>query len=102
MGGGINFRETSLAALRRELQEELSIQLNNEKLLSVIENIFEFNGEPRHEITFLYSGDIADETLPETRIKILDKENEYGEWVAIQDIKDGKAIVYPLETVNYI
>jgi ADP-ribose pyrophosphatase YjhB (NUDIX family) len=55
-GGGIEFQEHSLDAARRELREEFDLELQSEDLtlLGVIENIFDFGGEPHHEICFIY------------------------------------------------
>lgn len=40
IGGGVDFGENSLEALKREIKEELDAELVNCKLLSVLENIF--------------------------------------------------------------
>ncbi len=103
IGGGIEFGEKSNEALHRELHEELNVNLKNEKFLAVIENIFEHNGKRGQEITFLYKGDIEEkEAYKEERLKILDKENEFAEWISIRDIKNGKITVFPKETLKYI
>ncbi len=103
LGGGVEFGEKALEALQREFKEELGATLKNEKLLSVIENIFEFNGEAGHEITFLYSAEIVEKEFFESdKFKILDSEKEkYAEWVNIEEIKNG-LIVYPKETISYL
>src|SRR3989338_2204793 len=63
LGGGIEFGETSITALKRELKEEIGATLKNEKFLTVIENIFEYNNEKFHEIVFLFKGEIVEEQL---------------------------------------
>ena len=45
-GGGIEFRETSDAAARRELQEELDVSVGDLTLIGVREEIFTLRGEP--------------------------------------------------------
>ena len=55
IGGGIEFGETAEAALRREFREELDCELDRVELLGVIENIFEYEGLPGHEIAHVFS-----------------------------------------------
>jgi len=62
LGGGIDFNETSLHAIKREIKEELGLELKNYQLLNISENIFTFNGEPGHEICFIYKADFKDES----------------------------------------
>lgn len=103
MGGGIEFGETSSETIKREIKEELGASLKNEKLLGTIENIFEFNFKKMHEITFLYEGDILEESFyGEEMIKVIDKENSFAEWVPIEGIKNGEIILYPEETIKYL
>ena len=60
LGGGVEFGETSHAALEREFQEEIQADLTNIKYLGCIENLFTFSGRQGHEIIQLYQCDFAD------------------------------------------
>lgn len=103
MGGGIEFGELSSGTIKREIREELNATVINEKFLCPIENIFEFNSKKGHEITFLYEGDIEEKSFyDEKRIKVIDKEDSFAEWVPIENIKNGETILYPQETVKYL
>lgn len=59
-GGGIEFGEYAVDALRREMREELDAELADVELLGVIENVFTHKGGPRHEIAFIYLARFAD------------------------------------------
>ena len=103
LGGGIDFGETSLEAIKREIKEELGATLKNEELLKVIENIFVYNGKNGHEIIFLYKGDILEQDFYiKEKMAILDKEGMYAEWVSISDIKNHKVRVFPEELIEFI
>ena len=54
VGGCIEFGEKSEEALIREFKEELELEIDEIKLLSVFESLFMFNGKKLHEIVFLF------------------------------------------------
>jgi ADP-ribose pyrophosphatase YjhB (NUDIX family) len=103
LGGGIELGETSVGALRREMKEEIGAEIEHEKLLQVIENIFTLDGKPMHEITFLYDAVLVDHHLFDIeQVEILDKKDKYAEWIDIEEIKSGKITLYPTETVSFL
>ncbi len=61
LGGGVEPGETSAAAVKREILEEVGLELTALRLLDVLENVFVLEGEPRHEIVFVYEGRFHDE-----------------------------------------
>lgn len=85
LGGGVDFGENSLEALKREFKEELNAEIINCKLVKVLENIFTFNGNQGHEICFVYEADFADQTNYQRQdFKILDsKDGHTAEWVEL-------------------
>ena len=87
-GGGVEFGETSLEALKREMKEEFNAELINIKLKKVTENIFTFNEFHGHEICFIYEADFADSSLYEqSEFKILDKNNGTAFWADPKEIR---------------
>jgi ADP-ribose pyrophosphatase YjhB (NUDIX family) len=54
-GGRANLLETTEAALKREMQEELATPIHVGRLLWIVENFFqEHYAEPHHELGFYY------------------------------------------------
>jgi ADP-ribose pyrophosphatase YjhB (NUDIX family) len=53
-GGRVEWGESIVDALRREMQEELYVEVTVERLGWIIENFFTFEGEAYHEIGFYY------------------------------------------------
>ena len=60
LGGGVEPGERTVDAVVREIAEELGATLLDPELLGVVENIFEFEGEPGHEVVFVYAGRLAE------------------------------------------
>jgi len=63
LGGGVEDGETSAQAIVREIREELRQEVTDLRLLGVLENIFELEGRPGHEVVFVYDGKFADQSL---------------------------------------
>ena len=57
LGGGIEFQEPAEQAARREIREELGVELGDIKLLGVLENIFDYVGRPHHELCFVFQAE---------------------------------------------
>jgi len=55
-GGGVEFGETTVQALRREMREELGAEIADLSLLFVSEEIFKVQKRAYHEIIFIYDG----------------------------------------------
>lgn len=105
LGGGIDYGEKAIDALRREFKEELNVELTNCKLLNVKENIFTYNGQPYHEICFIYEAEFADPSLYEQEeFKILDcvDEDDDGKviWLDMADSKDKN--IFPDGVADFI
>lgn len=65
IGGGIEFGETSLETVQREVQEELGTPFQPESFLGWVENLYTFNGHPGHEMMALWEGTLADKKFYE-------------------------------------
>ncbi len=63
LGGGIEYGESSKAAVAREIREELGVEIENVQLLDVLENIFIYEGQQGHEIVFVFDAKFVDKSL---------------------------------------
>ena len=98
-GGGIEFGETSEEAARRELREEFALDADDLRLLGVLENIFDEQGVPYHEICFIYEGWIAATDLDRLDgEKVLDTPPDVDEVARVFDLVrlvDVRTPLYP-------
>jgi 8-oxo-dGTP pyrophosphatase MutT (NUDIX family) len=97
-GGGIEFGEPSVDALRREMREELGAEIEAPVLLGVLENIFYYNGRPGHEIVFVYDAQFADQALYEVeRFTVHEDTGEtfYAVWLELSASGPQSPPVYP-------
>lgn len=97
LGGSVNFFETSEAGVRREIQEELASEIENLKLVDVIENMFTYEGNKGHEIVFLYSGNLVRKELySQNPIRVVEDTYEFdAEWISTKNVVDGNITLYP-------
>ena len=60
LGGAVEFGELAVEALRREIREELELDIEDPIQLGVIENRFEYCGKPCHEVVFVFDARFTD------------------------------------------
>ena len=83
-GGRVQTTESSLEALKREIQEEMGIKLDTRelKMKALIENFFEFDNKKYHEIYILYKIRITGNNKAfTTNMKNMDSKASYYKWV---------------------
>jgi 8-oxo-dGTP pyrophosphatase MutT (NUDIX family) len=91
LGGGIEFGENSRDAVRREIREEIGVEIENVKLIGVLENLFTYVGRRWHEIVFVYDAEFVDKSLYE-RDEILYQElglagDFFARWRSVEEIE---------------
>ena len=60
LGGTIEFGERAIDAVRRELAEEIKATVTRADLLGVLENTYTYQGQPGHEIDFVFEVTVGD------------------------------------------
>jgi ADP-ribose pyrophosphatase YjhB (NUDIX family) len=65
LGGGIEFGELAENAVARELLEETGSEARVLRRLGVLENLFTFEGDPWHEIVFVFEAELLDRSVYE-------------------------------------
>lgn len=104
MGGGVDFGETSLEALKREFQEEIQAELTNIKYLGCQENLFVFNGNQGHEILQIFKCDFVDQKFYQLEsLTFAEGDREKTAlWVNIERFKSGELLLVPEEFLDFI
>ncbi|SRR5579883_379290 len=73
LGGGVEFGEHSRDAVIREIREETGEEIENVRLLHVIESFFEADGKPEHEIVFVYDAEFVNRSLYDGIVECFEK-----------------------------
>lgn len=104
LGGGVEFGESSLEALKREFQEELQAELTSINYLGCLENRFTYEGKAGHELIQLYQCDFADSKFYQQPSII---GNEGGAeftalWIDCDRFKSGELRLVPEQCLGYL
>lgn len=91
-GGHVEFPETAIPALKREIKEELGVEVTEEpKYIGTIENIFSTKTITHHEINLLFETSLPGED-------IVSKEDRLEfEWLKINDLNTLFILPKPLK-----
>lgn len=65
LGGGIEFGETGVQTVVREIREEIGAEVADVRYLGTLENIFTYLGRPGHEIVRVYDASLVEASLYE-------------------------------------
>ncbi len=104
-GGGIDFGETSINALKREFQEEIQAELINIEYINCLDNIFICNGKPGHELIQLFRCDFADPDfyrLDDTYKLMEGKKTHDAIWIPTHKVRSGVLNLVPENCHPYI
>lgn len=105
IGGGIEFGESSAAALAREVEEEIQAAISNVSYLGTIENIFIYNGEQGHEIVQVCHAEFTDPSFYE--LESFEGIEDNGTafklfWKALSEFEDGNLRLVPEDLLELL
>lgn len=89
-GGRVQTLESSMDALKREIKEEMNIDLDSDriKMRALIENFFEMDEKKYHELYFLYKFKVTSkDTEFKKDMKNMDSKASYYKWVKKEDLE---------------
>jgi ADP-ribose pyrophosphatase YjhB (NUDIX family) len=96
-GGAIEFGERAADALRREIREEVHTEITEPTLLGVLENTFQLEGVPKHELVFVFDTAFSDDALYQLAEVPLFEPGWHGRltWEPIGAFRRGRIPLYP-------
>jgi len=97
LGGTIEFGEYSDETVRRELMEEIQVEVSDLRYLGTLENIFTFNGEKGHEVVFVYDGKLINTALYEKDVLQGDELGTpfWAVWFDLRTLGPNSPLLYP-------
>ena len=100
LGGGIDFGETSQAALEREFLEEVQAEY-----ITCLDNIFVYNGKPKHELIQLFRAQFVDSKffqLQETVRFVVGERVDQALWIETSRVLSGEYRLVPESCHQYL
>ena len=96
-GGHVEYNEAVKSAILRELREEFEGEVHIEGFIAVVEQSFEYGGQPYHELNLLFSGRLLN--FDYTQIpKSLESHLEFY-WQRIDKLREANLLPAPLLTI---
>ena len=88
LGGSVEFGETAVDAIRREIREELNTEISAPVQLGVLENIFTCEGKPGHEVVAVFDAELLNPALYEMEEVPLYEEvwGSEARWIDLADL----------------
>jgi ADP-ribose pyrophosphatase YjhB (NUDIX family) len=104
LGGTIEFGERAADTLRREFFEELGVEIEQPKLLAVLENLYTHHGAPGHEIVFVFDAHFAHENAYRSETFAFDDGGVRNEvqWVALARFRTGQEQLFPAGLLDQV
>lgn len=101
LGGGIEFGERAEDTVRRELREEIGVEIADVRKLGVLENMFTHDGRDHHEIIFVFEASFADPAMYARASFVVDEAVCDGpaEWVSLARVRSRELVFYPVELI---
>lgn len=86
-GGRVEMGEETPVSLKREMIEELGVDIDIVGLKAITENFFEFDNKNYHELQYLYIAKLLDDSIENNDGKFIGVEKkDIFEWKSIDDI----------------
>lgn len=104
LGGGIDFGETSQQAVIREIREELGAAITAVKLLGMVESIFDYEGQPGHELVFVYDGEFVDSSFyGQEELMVVEGKRQFtARWRSPEDLQRAGVHLVPEAILNLL
>jgi len=105
LGGGIDFGETSQAALKREFLEEVDAELTAVEYITCLDNIFVYNDKPKHELIQLFRAQFVDPMfyrVNETFRLVEGERIDQALWIETSRVLSGEYRLVPESCYQYL
>ena len=105
LGGGVAFGEYSWETIRREIKEEIGEEIKNLTFIGQSENVFHYQGNPGHEIIFMFEGEFVNKSTYKKEVLVGKEENGdeiRAVWKSISEFRRKKARLYPEGLLEYL
>ena len=96
-GGHVEYNEAVKNAILRELREEFDGEVQIEEFIGVVEQSFEYRGQPYHELNLLFSGRLLNYDCTQIP-KSLESHLEFY-WQRIDKLREANLLPQPLLTI---
>jgi len=96
LGGAIELGERAAETVTRELREELAVDVVSTSFLGVLENIYEHEGTPGHELVMVHSVVLPADAYDRERFTFVDGGVQIDTaWVPLDDFRSARQALYP-------